>query len=144
MPEVTQVSAGLDDDVQPEAKPTEPPKRDDDGVPICPVHVCRMVAKSSGPKGSRKAYYGCRVDGCKERNAKIRDTRDQWPKQETLCSKCQTPMEYHIEVAKQLQGASKARLPLKCPKCGSTAEMTDPRLQSVMRQKPKTDTYGER
>lgn len=126
-----------------------PPERDEDGVPICQVHVCRMTARSSGPKGGRKAYYGCPVTGCDERNSKIRDTKDQWPKGPCTCPKCQTPMEYDKDFAERLRGINRARLPMLCPKCGRTCEIQDPRLgemykTSQQRRHERDEKYGER
>lgn len=92
------------------------PPKDDDGVPYCAKHHCRMTHSSSGKAGSPVEYQKCPVDGCKETAKRVKTARPVIPADPLLCPRCAglTPrpiMERDIKLSTQMYTI------LKCPCC---------------------------
>lgn len=94
------------------------PAKDNDGVPYCRKHHCRMKAKSSGSQGSPTTYYGCPVPKCKETAQKIRTNNSNVvPSAPQKCSRCSKPKKA-VFCERDNDSSTAASVILKCPKCG--------------------------
>ena len=122
--------------------------KDLDGVPYCPLHHCRMLATSSGKKGSRKTYYACQVEGCSETGTKIRSGEKAVPNRPQICPSC-TAKGDEVACERDRRGSNAARVVLKCPVCGwHTSPMATPQLAALGEQRRRRtagpDKIGER
>ena len=61
----------LEEQTRPAAQESTPVAKDEDGVPYCAKHHCRMKMSSGGKAGSPVAYYKCPVDGCEEKGKRM-------------------------------------------------------------------------
>ncbi len=65
------------------------PAKDNDGVPYCQKHHCRMTPAGGGKKGSSTTYFACPVGGCGERAKMIRTSNPGVvPPQPLGCPRC--------------------------------------------------------
>lgn len=63
--------------------------KDENGVPYCAKHHCRMKLMSGGKKGAKAAYYACPVSACEERGKRIKTTRESSiPADPQCCPHC--------------------------------------------------------
>ncbi len=121
MNDETNGSMGLDDDVAP-AESEKTVAKDNDGVPYCRVHHCRMKAYSSGRKGSQTTYYKCLVSKCDE-TAKMIRTRNEniVPKDPLVCPRCSggaADAKKSLPCERDDKASTAAMVILKCPVCG--------------------------
>lgn len=91
--------------------------KDEDGVPYCVKHHCRMVRVSGGKKGSPVDYYACPVSGCDEKAKRIKGARAVIPNDPQLCPRCHSVsprpvMERDPKLSNMMYSI------LKCPCCG--------------------------
>jgi len=110
----------FDDELEEQTRPAaqEPAQvaKDEDGVPYCAKHHCRMKIYSSGKAGSPVAYYKCPVDGCEETGKRIKTAAAKIPAEPLKCHRCAgvTPQP----VMERDATASNAMYTiLKCPVC---------------------------
>lgn len=109
----------LDDDVQ----PVDPKPRDNDGVPYCPKHHCRMKQVSGGKKDSPTVYYKCPAGSCDERDQRIKTANENVvPPQPLACPRC-TGSKGPIYCEKDAKSSTAAAVVLKCPCCGWKSNM---------------------
>lgn len=101
----------LDEDALGEVAVTVPAK-DNDGVPYCPTHHCRMVMASGAGATKGKDYYRCKVDECKETGIRVRTTKNVVPDQPQKCAKCGTVCKANSKLSNH------AAVVLSCPECG--------------------------
>jgi len=126
------LSTDFEDDVAEEAAPVNAPPRDENGVPYCRTHHCRMKHSSSGKKGSPTAYYACPVPGCEEKEKRIKTTVESSIPNEPLtcsgCSKDKNPV--HMERNPRLSNGYYTIL--QCPECGrKSAPMPRPEFVAI-------------
>ena len=113
--------AEIEEKTRPDTQVTTP--KDDDGVPYCAKHHCRMRQVSGGKAGSGVAYHKCPVDGCEETAKRIKATKPAAviPSEALLCARCSglTPrpiMERDAKVSSLMYTI------LKCPVCGHKSQ----------------------
>jgi len=100
--------------------------RDEDGVPYCVKHHCRMKQTSGGKKGSPAAYFACPVDGCTEKAKRIKTKKAIIPSEPHLCPRCVNVSPRPI-MARDDKLSNAMYSILKCPCCGyKTAPMPRP------------------
>lgn len=100
--------------------------KDEDGVPYCVKHHCRMKQTSGGKKGSAIAYFACPVPGCQEKAKRIKVTKAVVPTEPHLCPRCHSVSPRPImERDPKLSNAMYTIL--RCPCCGhKSAPMARP------------------
>lgn len=111
--------AELEEQTRPTASPAAP--KDDDGVPYCAKHHCRMKQTSGGKAGSPVAYHACPVDGCEEKAKRVKTARPSIPAEPLLCPRCaginpRPIMERDAKVSTQMYTI------LKCTCCGHKSQ----------------------
>lgn len=97
---------------------TEPQSaKDEDGVPYCRQHHCRMKRISGGKKGSPTAYYKCPVPGC-ECKAQMIKTRTEAvvPPNPICCPRCSSEKN-PVYCERNLSLSSAAKVIVECPSC---------------------------
>lgn len=105
---------GLDDDLT--AADAQPAK-DNDGIPYCRTHHCRMKQTSGGKKGAPTAYFGCPVKGCKQTQQMIKsDKPGVVPAQPQECPHCKRRKKV-VFCERDERGSSAMMVILKCPEC---------------------------
>lgn len=105
--------------------------KDNDGIPYCRKHHCRMQNSSGGKKGSRTKYYSCPVSGCEEKQQVIKTERPSVvPANPQECPRCSKKQPVYCE--RDQDASTAASVILKCPDCGwkSTA-MVVPQLAAA-------------
>jgi len=103
----------LEEQTRPAAQESTPVAKDEDGVPYCAKHHCRMKISSSGKAGSPVAYYKCPVEGCEEKGKRIKTAAAKIPADPLKCAGL-TPQP----VMERDATASNAMYTiLKCPVC---------------------------
>lgn len=108
---------GLDDEPQASADNQQPAK-DNDGIPYCRSHHCRMKQTGGGRKGSRTAYYACPVKGCEEKQQTIRTVRPGVvPPQPLACPHCRRRKQA-VYCERDPERSTAAMVILRCPQCG--------------------------
>lgn len=139
----------FEDDVdEPQSQAAAAPAagKDSDGVPYCVKHHCRMKQTSGGKAGSPMAYFKCPVDGCEEKEKRIKSPRSI-PADPLKCPRClglspQPVMERDAKVSTMMYSI------LKCPCCGhKSAPMPRPEFvanHSRNRGLPKVEEIGAR
>lgn len=96
----------------------QPAAKDEDGIPYCQVHHCRMKRVSGGKAGSRLSYYKCPVPGCECRAQMIRTRRESVvPPNPIACPRCSTDKKKVICVRNESL-SNAAAVVLQCPSCG--------------------------
>lgn len=94
-----------------------PPTRDEDGIPYCRKHHCRMKQTSGGKKGSKVAYYACPVPQCKERAMQVKTKNEGIvPKQPMICPACRNRGK-KVFMARDDDVSTNAETVLRCPSC---------------------------
>ena len=119
----------LDDSV--ETLDSEPAK-DNDGVPYCRLHHCRMKQSSGGRKGSPSAYYSCPVPKCGEKSQKIKTRRESVvPSKPVICPRCSKGDDPSF-CERDPKCSTAASVILKCPRCGwKSVAMAVPQLAAA-------------
>jgi hypothetical protein len=110
----------FDDEIEEvtQSTPTVPAvEKDEDGVPYCVKHHCRMKQTSGGKKGSSVAYFACPVDGCKEKGKRIKTTKPIIPTEPHLCPRCVSVSPRPI-MERDDKTSNAMYTILKCPCCG--------------------------
>lgn len=91
--------------------------KDEDGVPYCRKHHCRMKRVSGGKKGSPTSYYQCPVVGCECKAQMIRTKRESVvPPAPVVCPRCSTD-ENPVVCERSDQHSRASSVVLQCPKC---------------------------
>lgn len=91
--------------------------KDNDGIPYCREHHCRMKQASGGKKGSATAYYKCPVTACEETAQKIKTTREGVvPQSPQACPRCSTPKK-RVYCERDKNASTPSSVILKCPRC---------------------------
>jgi hypothetical protein len=105
----------LEEQTRPEAALPNVAK-DEDGVPYCAKHHCRMKISSSGKAGSPVAYYKCPVDGCEETGKRIKAAAAKIPAEPLKCHRCAglTPQPV---MERDLKSTTPMYTILQCPVC---------------------------
>jgi hypothetical protein len=91
--------------------------KDEEGIPYCVKHHCRMKQVSGGKKGSAIAYFACPVDGCTEKAKRIKTTKSIVPAEPHLCPRCTSVSPRPIMERDQKLSNGFYTI-LKCPCCG--------------------------
>lgn len=105
------------------------PTKDNDGVPYCQVHHCRMKQTSGGKKESVVAYYSCCVKGCDEKAKMIKTSNPGVvPPQPLCCPRCKPD-----QICERDKDASTAAsVILRCPRCSwKSGAMPVPQLAAA-------------
>ena len=137
---------GLDDEAEVEAAPLTP--KDNDGVPYCRKHHCRMKYSSGGKKGSPTAYYSCPVPKCGETAQKIKTPDERVvPARPQACPRCSKGKK-EVYCERDGHASAAGRVVLKCPLCGwKSAALAVPQLAAhYFARRPATpaESIGDR
>lgn len=91
--------------------------KDEDGVPYCRKHHCRMKYSSGGKKGSATKYYQCPVAKCPEKAQIIRTPKvSVVPPQPLKCPRC-SKGKRSVFCERDANLSTPASVILRCPKC---------------------------
>lgn len=97
--------------------------KDQDGVPYCVRHHCRMKHASSGRKGSKVAYYKCPVKGCDETAKRIKTGREQSiPTEPRCCGRCVDGKGDPVVMERDDRLSKPFYSILRCPACQAKTE----------------------
>jgi hypothetical protein len=111
----------FDDEIDdtPKSSPavSESVDKDEDGIPYCVKHHCRMKQTSGGKKGSSVAYYACPVNGCEEKAKRIKTSKPIIPNEPHLCPRC-TKVSPRPIMERDAARSNAMYTILKCPCCG--------------------------
>jgi len=112
--------------------------KDQDGVPYCVTHHCRMKVASGGRKESATAYYACPVPGCDAKAKMIKTKREQIvPPQPQRCPTCSTA-KAPVYCARDDKISTPAMSVLVCPECGwRSTGLARPELVAAHEQQRK-------
>jgi hypothetical protein len=91
--------------------------KDEDGIPYCVKHHCRMRQTSGGKKGSSVAYFACPVDGCNEKAKRIKIKKAIVPTEPHLCPRCHNISPRPV-MERDANYSNMMYTILKCPCCG--------------------------
>lgn len=112
--------------------------RDADGVPYCPVHMCRMLMTSGqGAKG--KDYYKCRVPRCPETGQRVRVEERFVPDQPNMCPRCKDAdgQTYVAREYSKKRSTNEFAI-MACPRCGEeSGPIPLPKFAQVMENQRK-------
>ena len=120
--------------------------KDNDGVPYCRVHHCRMTQKSGG-SADKPQYYKCKVPKCPE-TAKLISTPDERvvPQSPQACPRCSKGSDTKW-CERDDRSSTAASVVLKCPACGwKSTPMAVPQLAAAhlaRRLRPPVEPLGE-
>lgn len=108
------------------------PAKDNDGVPYCPKHHCRMKQSSGGKKGAIIAYYTCPVADCDAKSKMIRTNHPGVvPPQPLCCPRC-SKGDASVYCERDAHASSAAAVILKCPSCSwKSGAMAVPQLAAA-------------
>jgi len=106
----------LEEQTRPAAQEPAPVAKDEDGVPYCAKHHCRMKMSSGGKAGSPVAYYKCPVDGCEEKGKRIKAAAAKIPAEPLKCHRCAGLNPQPI-MERDLTASTPMYTILKCPAC---------------------------
>lgn len=119
----------FDDEVELQDSSTAPAPavdKDQDGVPYCVKHHCRMKQTSGGKKGSAAAYFACPVGGCDEKAKRIKTSRPIIPAEPHACPRCAKVSPRPI-MERNARLSNAMYTILQCPHCGhKSAPMARP------------------
>lgn len=108
-----------DEQLELQTRPNATPavEKDEDGVPYCVKHHCRMKQTSGGKAGSPVSYHKCPVEGCEEKAKRIKGARPVIPAEPLLCPRCAgiTPRPV---MGRDPKTSTAMYTILKCPCCG--------------------------
>lgn len=92
--------------------------KDEDGIPYCSVHHCRMKASSGPNKNSpNKSHYKCPIRKCDEKGERIKKgPKGIVPAQPQQCPRCSTPKK-PVYCQRDTTVSTAASVILKCPDC---------------------------
>lgn len=109
----------FDDDLEQQTRPdeTSAAPKDDDGVPYCAKHHCRMKQTSGGKAGSPVAYHKCSVEGCEETAKRVKSARPVIPAEPLLCHHCSGVSPRPI-MERDPKASTLMYTILRCPCCG--------------------------
>ena len=94
------------------------PIKDNDGIPYCRNHHCRMKQSSGGDKKNPTKYYKCPVPKCKETGQVIKtENPGVVPAKPLACARCSDPKKA-VYCERDEITSSSASVILKCPSCG--------------------------
>lgn len=88
--------------------------KDEAGVPYCVKHHCRMKQTSGGKRGSAVAYYACPVDGCEEKEKRIKTSKPIIPAEPHICPRCSPKQIMNRDASL----SNMMYTILRCPACG--------------------------
>lgn len=128
MPETAPMA--LDDSVE---EIENVPAKDNDGIPYCRVHHCRMKYSSGGKKNSPTAYYSCPVPKCDEKQQIIKTANvGVVPPQPQPCPRCSRDKK-PVYCERDAHASTAASVVLKCPDCGwKSNAMVVPQLAAAL------------
>jgi hypothetical protein len=108
-----------------------PVDRDNDGIPYCRKHHCRMKRASGGKKNSPTKYYSCPVPHCEERGQVVRTPHERVvPPAPLACPRCSRRGE-EVFCERDLKATAMAVV-LRCPACGwKSNAMASPQLAAM-------------
>lgn len=117
----------FDDEIEPQdPAPAPAVDKDQDGVPYCVKHHCRMKQTSGGKKGSVAAYFACPVAGCEEKAKRIKISRPIIPNEPHACPRCASLSPRPI-MERNARLSNAMYTILQCPTCGhKSAPMARP------------------
>ena len=116
----------FDDEIEVQDVVAPPVGKDEDGVPYCAKHHCRMKTASGGKKGSPVTYFACPVDGCEEKAKRIKTTKPIIPADPHPCPRCSGVSSRPIMERNQKLSNAMYTI-LQCPCCGhKSAPMARP------------------
>lgn len=79
----------FEDDAPIDQSAPVPTPKDENGIPYCLKHHCRMKQISGGKKGAPAAYFSCPVDGCEETAKRIKTANESSiPAEPQCCPRC--------------------------------------------------------
>jgi len=120
-----------------------PVDRDNDGIPYCRKHHCRMKRASGGKKNSATKYYSCPVPDCEERGQVVRTPHERVvPPAPLACPRCS---KHGKEVfCERDRHATPMAVVLKCPACGwKSNALASPQLAALhashVQRRPKPE-----
>ena len=106
----------LEEQTRPAAQESTPVAKDEDGVPYCAKHHCRMKMSSGGKAGSPVAYYKCPVDGCEEKGKRIKAAAAKIPAEPLKCHRC-AGLNPQPVMERDASSSNAMYTILKCPVC---------------------------
>lgn len=108
------------------------PAKDNDGVPYCPKHHCRMTRVSGGKKGSVITYFTCSVAECDAKSKMIKTNHPGVvPSQPLACPRC-SKGDIPVFCERDGHASSAASVILKCPSCSwKSGAMAVPQLAAA-------------
>lgn len=108
----------FDDEIETQETPvTTAVDKDEDGVPYCVKHHCRMKQYSGSKKGSSVAHYSCPVDGCTEKSKRIKTSKPIIPAEPHVCPRCSSIKPRPI-MERNARLSNAMYTLLQCPCCG--------------------------
>lgn len=124
------------------------PAKDNDGIPYCRKHHCRMKRASGGKKGSPTVYYSCAVAGCDERGQKVKVPNERIvPTAPLACPRCSKDGK-PVYAERDQKNSTAMAVVLKCPSCGwKSNAMAAPQfaaMQSSRRNGMPSANIGDR
>ncbi len=97
--------------------------KDEDGVPYCVDHHCRMKQYSGRKKGSTAAHYRCPVPGCECTAKLIRTQRESVvPSSPVTCPHCSSDKS-PVYCKQNKDRSTAAGVVLTCPSCNWSSNM---------------------
>jgi len=141
---IDEMDNSLDDNLPVQDYPSD----DNDGVPYCQKHHCRMAQASGGKKSERIRRFACPVPKCEETAKKIKTKYLQVvPTNPICCSRCSNN-DKPVYCERDDASSSAAQVVLKCPSCGwKSNTLVVPQLaaaQFAHRQTVPTENVGDR
>lgn len=105
----------LEEQTRPDA-PLPNVAKDEDGVPYCAKHHCRMQQYSGSKAGSPVSHYKCPVDGCGETGKRIKAAAAKIPAEPLKCHRCAGLNPQPI-MERDPKSSTPMYTILKCPIC---------------------------
>jgi len=90
--------------------------KDEDGVPYCAKHHCRMKQYSGTKAGSSVAHYKCPATGCEETGKRIRAVAAKIPAEPLMCHRC-AGLDPQPVMERDPKSSTPMYTILKCPVC---------------------------
>lgn len=106
--------------------------KDNDGVPYCTVHHCRMKLTSGAAKTRGKDYYKCPVPKCDETGIKVRTPIETIvPPSPHKCPRCSSDKK-PVYLERDKSRSTVTGIVLVCPECGYRGPMlASPQLEAA-------------
>lgn len=100
----------------------EKPVQDENGIPYCLKHHCKMKQSSGGKRGAKAAYYSCPVKGCDEKGKRIKTaTESSIPSEPQSCPRCSQGKKL-VVLERHPKHSSPFYTILACPNCGHKSQ----------------------